>query len=753
MDELFYDLVNVVAVPYPGVFEIDRANAIVKAVERHRDFKIVQQLNTVDSATTKLACIVVDVECDGVTPKNRHGIKYRERLALCVPENEKQLVNVLALRKEFPRILHQNQGRIGTPASLCLYFEPPVSVARTWTPQNFLARIQWWLQQSALDTLHPTDQAVEQLFFVSNYELVLPWDFSNSEGRSQQKYFIHCSPERANGGITFFLKPTLAGGGIPGNAIQPIELTLPSILHGQVENDPATLGELTTLMTERGVEMLTLLRERVQESVGIIGKATTTDSQFVVILLLVPIVRAIGGPIERVSHRAFLINIGLLKLGAAVGALFLLDGQYFKDAMGKCDDGPTAEWKNFPLFSMGVLHQNSPEQSRIQSGVSEPGPEAVLVGAGAIGSALLDIWTRSGWGKWTVIDQDHIKPHNLVRHTADTRHIGLTKTEAVSNMHWEITAGASELKVICADVCDLENEQIASSLKATSLIIDASAALDYPRLASSVDGIARNMSVFLTPSGNAAVLMAEDADRSMRLRTLEAQYYRALIHETWGNNHLDGNLGTYWSGASCRDISMALPYSRVLGHAGNLADQVQIACQSQEALIRAWARDVATGSVVAHAIPIFQEVAHQFGELTLYIDKGVFARLRDLRQLYAPNETGGVLIGYYDLNMKAAVIVDGLPAPADSVSTPTSFTRGTAGLPEAIAEISRRTSGIVRYLGEWHSHPPGHSANPSGDDLIQLTYLALGMAEDGLPAVSMIIGEDDITVLQGTAEK
>ncbi len=40
----------------------------------------------------------VEVECDGVPPKNTYGINYRERFALCVPDNPKQLIEVLALR-------------------------------------------------------------------------------------------------------------------------------------------------------------------------------------------------------------------------------------------------------------------------------------------------------------------------------------------------------------------------------------------------------------------------------------------------------------------------------------------------------------------------------------------------------------------------------------------------------------------------------------------------------------------------------
>ncbi|MGJ7467760.1 hypothetical protein [Comamonas thiooxydans] len=117
---------------------------------RQRDFTIVQILHYGKDETPMLECIIVDVECDGVPSKNSVGIRYRERLALCVSGNPKLLVEVLALRKDFPVLMHQNQGIPGAPASLCLYFEPEAAVMRTWTPQSFLRRIQWWLEKRAI---------------------------------------------------------------------------------------------------------------------------------------------------------------------------------------------------------------------------------------------------------------------------------------------------------------------------------------------------------------------------------------------------------------------------------------------------------------------------------------------------------------------------------------------------------------------------------------------------------------------------
>ena len=197
---------------------------------------------------------------------------------------------------------------------------------------------------------------------------------------------------------------------------------------------------------------------------------------------------------------------------------------------------------------------------------------------------------------------------------------------------------------------------------------------------------------------------------------------------------------------------MVMPYSRIMGQANTLAEQIPMAAACDGALIRVWQRDPARGVVEVHDVPAVPERLMKLGEFDLFIDAGVEQQLRDLRTKGFPDETGGVLLGYYDFNIGAVVVVASLPAPPDSKTSPGSFERGIVGLAEAVNEASRRTAGIVGYIGEWHSHPPGHSASPSQDDLVQLVHLALGMADDGLPGVQLIVGETDLQALQGTVK-
>lgn len=753
MKKEYYPLPNLHEVADESQLRIPRARALLAATRQNRDYSVCQLLRRDDGACE---CIVVDGETDGVPKNNPYGLRYRERLALCVPENPKELVHVLALRKDFPALIHQNQMPSNTPRSLCLYFEPPASVARTWTPQSFLRRIQWWLESSATDQLHPADQPVERLFFVSKDELVLPWNLEQIRTDKNLRLIIARGPKRPNGGVTFFLESLPVTSLLPKSAIQPIEFALPAIVQGHVENDPTTLGELADFLESRKIDFLQMLKEASSQLVGEMGVPESADNPLSIIILNIPVTRAEGHVAGRIMHRAFVVGIGALKLGAVTGALFLHEvpegkkstKKYF-NAAGILGDKSSGEWRNLEILPLEVLYFNDAASFRKQSGVKDEGVTSVLVGAGSLGSALLNLWGRSGWGQWTVIDQDHLKPHNLTRHSAYAPHVGRAKAMAVAELHEAATHGASLITPLHVDACVFTDSSVKTALMTAQLIVDASTSLEYPRAASNIEGIGRHLSVFVTPNGNAAVLLAEDEKRRIRLRSVEAQYYRALIKEAWGKQHLDGT-HSFWSGASCRDISMVMPYARIMGHAGILAEQIPMISVRPEAVIRIWQRDPQFGSVAVHDHPVAHDQRIPFGEVDLYIDNGLEQQLRAWRTAQLPNETGGVLLGYYDFNISALMVVAALPAPPDSKSSPRSFERGVEGLLEAVQEASRRTGGIVDYIGEWHSHPPRHSASPSRDDVVQLVHLAQRMSEAGLPAVQLIVGENDVQVLHGT---
>lgn len=744
MEVEYYDFPDAVAVDDTAEFEFPRTFDLLHAIRQNRDFSLVSLAKKKLSEELAWELVTVDVECDRVPPSNPHGILYRERLTLAVPKDSEALVEVVAIRKSFPVMIHQNQGAEGTPASLCLYFEPVVSVLRTWTAQKFLRRIQWWLEASSRGELHSSDQPVEHLFFATNYELVLPWNFKQPNAGERRTLRFTSTARRPDGGFTVFVDQEKYGRSDV--KVSFYEFTLPPVVHGFIESDPTTLGGLVNYLQKRDVDLKSKLIAELRQRIPTQG-LTKSEGLWTITLLHIPVVREPGGVPERFNHRAYLSLTDELELGEKLGAYIKVNGTYFT-AAGVLGVNEPEDWKSLPILSLDVLRTNSAEAARLQSGISAAGPKGVLVGAGAVGSALLNFWGRGGWGDWTVIDDDHFKPHNISRHVAQTDSIGFPKADVAAHLHTQVANGATTAKPVVANALKIHESSVAEPLRTADLVVDASATLEYPRLASTVEKIGRHVSVFMTPNGNSSVLLAEDVKRDIRLRTLEAQYYRAVIQNSWGASHLEG-LSNFRSGASCRDISVVMSYTKVMAHVGTLCEHIQQARAVEGALIRVWVRDPATGVVSFQEIPTYPERALDFGTLTVYFDAGLEERLHQLREAAIPNETGGVLVGYFDLALKMVCIVDCLSAPPDSKANAVGFERGTEGLADAVNEIARRTVGVVGYIGEWHSHPRGHSADESRDDIIQLIHLAQGMADDGLPALQLIVGEGELQILQG----
>ena len=82
MADEYHELENVVDVHDSKDLTFPRTHALLGAVQRHRDYSLTCMLRHPVEGKAALECLVVDVECDDVPPKNPFGIRYRERLAL-----------------------------------------------------------------------------------------------------------------------------------------------------------------------------------------------------------------------------------------------------------------------------------------------------------------------------------------------------------------------------------------------------------------------------------------------------------------------------------------------------------------------------------------------------------------------------------------------------------------------------------------------------------------------------------------------
>jgi integrative and conjugative element protein (TIGR02256 family) len=246
-------------------------------------------------------------------------------------------------------------------------------------------------------------------------------------------------------------------------------------------------------------------------------------------------------------------------------------------------------------------------------------------------------------------------------------------------------------------------------------------------------------------------MLAEDANREIPLDALEMQYYRALIHESALSGHLRIEDTAHRYGFSCRDVSSAMSQDSVALHAATASRAFRSACKNEEAAIAIW-QSFDDGSVISHPFAPSSISRAQIGDWALHTDEGFLYKVRDMRRSRLPKETGGVLIGTYDMQRKIVYVVDTLPAPPDSVENEKSFERGFCGLQERMEEIKQLTQDNLFYIGEWHSHPESYDSTYSEADRQLFQWLDEKIRDESTPPLMLIAGQSEYSWYIGKIE-
>jgi len=725
------------------VLTLPISRRMFRACDIHKFFELMELRCFIQEGQRVAEILVVDCIDDGVPTKNEIGILYRERIGLVFHAEKSKMPEVRALRRGFPATLHQNLVKKGESASLCLYFEPWEVVERSWTPQSHLNRVLWWLSETAKGALHREDQPVEPFYFRSLFEIILPPDFDEKICQPDVKLTLERLEDRV------FLGHFLQASERRDVQLQLncLVLALQPVTHRSIEHFPYDLGTLDGQLAARGATLFDLLCADIKRSVSEEGISKAVDSKMLLILKI-PIQRHNSSVVERNEYKAFYLNINLGQLGEACGVLTDgKDGKYYKiHSLAEALSSPEA-WRSIDIEPIEVIFSLTHATARQASGITAGTAEfsGVLAGVGALGSSLADIWYREAWGTWTFVDPDYIKPHNLARHTAKHFQVGQFKANAAKQIvEKTYFNGYAKASAIVDSVTNWSNADLKTSVESADLVVDVTTTLAVPRDLA-IANLKRSASVFLTPSGQGSVLLLEDSDRNVRLDSLEAQYYEAILNNAWGEQHLHGHQGHLWVGAGCRDVSSVIPVELLQLHAATLARQVRLRREQPDAVISIWHVEHQSGTIIVNTVFVAANLTVAVKDWNIVWNARLQDKAREIRSTNLPNETGGVLLGYIDQKLQSIFVVDILSAPLDSAADPSGFIRGTQGLEEQIKTAQARTANIVSYLGEWHSHPSGISTKPSEHDIRLLSYLAEILDRDGLPGVMLIVGENQET--------
>ncbi|AZB52628.1 Mov34/MPN/PAD-1 family protein [Xanthomonas citri pv. glycines] len=717
---------------------------LLEACQQHSDVRVVGLLRR--GSPGQLG-IIVDVGDGSVAPGNQVGIQPRERLWLGLDPSSKRSPEVRALRRQFPSLLHLNAVASNEPASLCLY-ENWAHEERQWTAQRHLRRVLWWLREAARGSLHAADQPLEPLFYGTGYTVILPAAFQTQSADDLGAICLSALERNRLGLCLVASDPANIANRVP---IQPLLVELSPVEHVPIQRPPTDLGGLDEALSSLGISILEPLREALRRQ---FKSNTLARRQSGKVLLILMLPRLRDGSIDRVDTCAFLTNVDINSLGLQIGSLFqpIPGGDPFavEELLGADAVPPNDRWKVVEIVLTEIKTIPVRSDARQFSGISTAGGDfsGVLAGVGALGSGLVDTWVREGWGRWTCVDPDYVEPHNLIRHIVTSKAVGHPKAVSVcAQLGLVFGTEDSTPSAIVAEANDWSNPEVKAAVEGAELLVDASTTIDVPRDWSERE-LPRSASVFFTHNGLSAVMLLEDAGRTTRLASLEAQYYRAVINEEWGANHLRQG-DQVRVGRGCRDHSIRLPIDLAKLHSAHLARRLRLSVANADACAQVWTLDDATGALSNDSIQLSKTKQVQRGDWHVRWDEGLEEKLHQMRAEQLPNETGGVLVGVVDQVLRTLTLVDASAAPIDSVADSVSFVRGKEGSQEYVERCGVLTAGMASYVGEWHAHPEGYSANPSPTDVVLLRTLADRLAADGVPALMVIVSADAVSISLG----
>lgn len=687
--------------------------------------------------STDAAAEVVVFEVDVEVPQHPvHQINKRETFAAIFARHDRLAPEVLASRKDFPQVPHLLLRREEYPRSLCLYDEPWQSLKLSWTPPAFIERIRTWLALTARGELHGTDQPLEPILGEWEYYIILPTDIFVKKTGGPERLLVHiveAGPKPAVLIARHLDDPLARGTGAPFVATtfrcEPQE-------HGVIRRCPTTFAELCELTAGANFDLNEALQVRLRSWL----EHKDVHPARLIITIWFPKTRNVNAPPESSDIWAFAFCDNIRDIGIALN-LWARHG----NALAPLLSGVGAP--DLSKLSITVLNPTpalTRKMAALLNGHANHAPDLIAaIGAGALGSQTILKLIRAGFGEWVIIDNDRLFPHNLARHELDGYDVGLPKAVALASRANATIEGPPVVTPLIIDVLDpgVNETLLGEALRDTSVILDFSASVPVARaLAQDYRSEARRLSVFLNPTGIDLIVLAEDRERSISLDALEHQYYRSIIHHPDLADHLRTEDGRTRYAQSCRDVTSTVSEEFVGLHSAIAARAIREAISDSASSITVWRAD--NDLIVKKiAVEVSQSCQLKTGEWQVCFDEVLTQRLAELRNTKLPNETGGVLLGSFDLHRKIVYITDTVPSPPDSEEWPVLYIRGCAGLKPEVERISRISRGMLQYVGEWHSHPDGCSCAPSVDDCKVFAWLTAHMSVDGFPALMIIAGE------------
>lgn len=361
---------------------------------------------------------------------------------------------------------------------------------------------------------------------------------------------------------------------------------------------------------------------------------------------------------------------------------------------------------DFPDFLTAKYLSNTPDSIYTK--------KICILGCGAIGSKIAFHLYRSGIPRITLVDNDTLLPHNIVRHGLTSYNPGsflADKAQAMSNAMSDIFYGMAN----CTKAVNEEALQYINKTEETyDIIVDATASVKVMYGIDQIDFAPETkiIRVALSEGGDVGICyVAHDNHQPL------ADFYMEILRSAISNEQIyrwlsaekKNSLENIRIGEGCHSNTMRISDDTISAHAALMSSIIRHINEDKRnnEIILSFANTDFHGSMTTHAITV--EDYEQFScsnALNWYIriPNSLLKQIRIKAKIGGKNETGGYLYGHIDHKRKTIYILNQF-TPPDSKGKKTTFRLGTRGVKDYRNNLSKRTINQIEYIGDWHSHP------------------------------------------------
>ncbi|AKU14434.1 ThiF family adenylyltransferase [Aromatoleum toluolicum] len=382
----------------------------------------------------------------------------------------------------------------------------------------------------------------------------------------------------------------------------------------------------------------------------------------------------------------------------------------------------------------------------------------LLLGCGALGSAVAEMVLRSGAAKLHLVDYGIVKPGILVRQRYADSDIGSEKATALQahlqaiGLECLVTVGKGNLAnqalsrfdfkewdlVIDATASASATHRIEEELKAQSLPI--------PMLSMSVSAAAENGSVLVKmPQYRGG---PHHIARQAKLEALAKDAGHSLAKAFWPERE---TVTVFQPEPGCSAPTFIGSAADIDHHAAGLLniglsriESLAPDAASLDLVAASWLRADDSKRRLSYTFKGYARHSEQrHGYAVLRSDVAALDMASELRRIARTRsdrvETGGLIFGEVD-DAHQVIWVDSVSGPPpDSTATEMQFLCGTAGTKELNAFKSVASGKSSRFIGIWHTHPISRG-RPSQDDLNAMLELLHFQEFPPRQVVMLIVG-------------